>query len=118
MHHDQQNQTAYGRAQCVPTLFAFDNAVASLPFHFYAGPLGAVAGRLEAHERNTDGRPWVEWSAPRSERARRAGEARAFVGAALARFQREIHDGTPPVRDPFLGAVAPEQRRYGAMRPG
>jgi spermidine synthase len=93
---------------------AFGDALASLPFHFYAGNLAGVRSELEKRPRNTDGRPWVELAAPRSERARRAGRARAFVAGELAAFQRALHEATPPARDPYLRALTPAQRRYVA----
>ena len=91
---------------------AFGPAVASLPFLFQVGPLAAVRAELEAARINTDDRPWLQFEAPVSQRARVAGSASAFVSSDLAAFERRILAGSPVGADPYLSRLTPVQRRY------
>lgn len=88
---------------------SFGGAVFSLPFMLYAGNLGAYAPHLQDARRNTDDRPWIELEAPMSQRARKAGEAGAFTGRALAAFEREVLGDVD--RDPLLERLSRRQKR-------
>jgi spermidine synthase len=86
-------------------------AAASVPFLLYAGRLAGGADDLAQAPRCTDDLPWIEFSAPRSERGRKARKEAAFSGRALLDFERALFAATPPDRDPWLARLRPAERR-------
>ena len=87
---------------------AFFEAVA---LRMYAGNL--TASQLYAdREINTDTRPLVEYEAPRTQRAVRAGESEFLVGEARERFYDQLQQAVPPHEDPYLRELDERQRGY------
>jgi spermidine synthase len=78
----------------------------AIPFLLYAGRLDGARATIETAPLPTDDRPWIEFRAPRSQRARAAREATAFVGEALLAFQRGLLEATPPESDPLLAGLS------------
>jgi len=79
---------------------------------YYCGNLDVVADWIRTAPLNTDNRPVIEYRAPQSQRAQKAGETRWFNRERLMRFQAELHRLTPPERDPLLERATPQQRAY------
>lgn len=88
----------------------------ALPFLFYAGALRRGHGPFGAAPLSTDDHPWVEFQAPRSQRARAAGSAGAFVGAQWLALQRELYAALPPEADPWWAGAG--RARHRALHAG
>ncbi len=84
----------------------------TIPLHLYAGNLTAARSLLARAEILTDDRPWLAFSAPRSERAHQAGSTGLFVGANLLAFETALREACPVDRDPFLAEVGPRDRAF------
>lgn len=82
----------------------------------YQGNLTARPELLSEFTINTDMRPFVEYSAPRTHRAKRTGEAHAFLYEELLDFYDAVFAATPPEEDPVLANVP--QRFRGLPRAG
>ncbi len=82
----------------------------SLPFLFYAGNL-TEAGSLLTAPTVTEDRPWIAWDAPREQRRREGGEAKAFVAGGLLAFEEALALAVPPAEDPYLVRLSDSQRR-------
>ncbi len=75
---------------------------------FYVGNLTALDPVLRAYPLNTDGRPVIEFLAPRTE----AGLAPRLTGLRLARFYDRVVAAVPPERDPFLAGMRADELKY------
>lgn len=85
------------------------DAVEALPFMLYAG---RIAQAPEGARAITDDDPWLGFSAPIAQRARAAGLARTFGGAALAAHERALLEARRPQDDPWLARLTPAQQGY------
>lgn len=78
---------------------------------FYAGSI--TAGGLFADAPiNRDDRPWIEYRAPRTQRAVRANQARFLTGFERQRLYQQLRDATPPAVDPYLRLLNGRQLGY------
>lgn len=85
----------------------------NLPGHmtYYTGNFSAAANLYADARLNTDDYPHIEYDAPVSHRAERAGEVGRFVGRPLIDFFGALRSQVPPDRDPWLEFVPPKGRR-------
>jgi spermidine synthase len=97
-----------GTSTSEPLPDAFFEAVA---LRMYAGNLTA-SGIYADRELNTDTYPRVEYEAPRTQRAVRAGEAEFLVGDAREQLYDRLQRGAPPERDPYLTSLDDRQLGY------
>jgi spermidine synthase len=87
---------------------AFFEAIA---LRMYAGNL--TESRIYAdRELNTDTWPLVEYEAPRTQRAVRAGESEFLIGPARERLYTQLQQAVPPDRDPYLRELDERQLGY------
>jgi spermidine synthase len=77
---------------------------------YYAGNLGQAADLFADYPLNTDDRPELQFSAPRSQRAQAAGLGTWFVGEPLIDMFARILERAPLGDDPFLADLTPQQR--------
>jgi len=61
---------------------------------------------------NTDTRPFVEHTAPRTQRDVRVGAATFVVGEHRERLYDELFERLPPKDDPFLSNLTTDQRDH------
>ncbi len=93
-----------------PVSDAFLEAIA---LRMYVGNLTA-SGLFADREVNTDRRPVIEYGAPVSQRAVRAGQARFVVGEERERFYGALAAAVPIDADPALAGLDVRQRGYVA----
>ncbi len=87
----------------------------ALGLRMYAGNLPA-SGLYADRELNTDRRPVIEYRAPVSQRAVRAGEATFVTGAAREAFYLALEEAVPLADDPFLARL--DERQLGYVTAG
>lgn len=78
---------------------------------FYGGNLTAARSLFEDSPVNTDNRPVIEYTAPRTYRRKTAAETSWFVGAPFAELVDKVQALCPPDRDPLLSKRTPANRR-------
>ena len=88
-----------------------DAFLEALGLRMYVGNLTA-SGLYAGRELNTDRRPVIEYRAPVSQRAVRAGEATFVTGAAREAFYLAIEEAVPLSDDPFLARLDDRQLGY------
>ena len=88
-----------------------DAALEALALRHYAGNVTA-SSLFDDHPLNTDTRPRIEYLAPRTHRLVRAGEASFLVGEERDRVLDALRRAVPVDDDPYLTALADEQRDY------
>ncbi len=84
----------------------------TMPFHFYVGNLTEAREALAGARPLTDDLPWIQWTAPRSERAHRLPHPPVAVGDTLLALETAIRDAAPADADPYLAALGDARRRY------
>ena len=89
-----------------------DEAFKAVTLPFYVGNLGEARELLPDGPINTDDRPIVEYLAPISHRRARSGAVSWFHLQELVDFYDALTALVPPERDPYLAALAPEERSY------
>ncbi len=80
----------------------------ALALRMYVGNATA-AGVFSDAPLNTDSRPFVEYTAPRTHRDERVGATTFMVGEHRERFYDEMFERLPPREDPFLALLTDEQ---------
>jgi len=78
---------------------------------FYVGNLTAAADLFAGVPRNTDDRPLIEYLAPLTERAVRAGTATWLTEEAWLGLAGQVAAAAPADRDPYLSRVSSEERQ-------
>jgi spermidine synthase len=76
----------------------------------YCGNLTTNKALFMNHPMNTDDRPIIEFTSPISYQNRVARLEKAMTGELLLDFLREILDGCPPAKDPFLQQLDHQKR--------
>jgi spermidine synthase len=76
----------------------------------YCGNLTHNKGLFMNHPINTDDRPIIEFTSPISYQNRVAKLEKAMTGGLLFDFIKEILDGCPPEKDPFLQQLDQQQK--------
>jgi len=76
----------------------------------YLGTLEESQPLLKDRPVNTDNLPWIEYLAPASHRAERAGEISWFVGDSMLNFMRTMLIANEPTSDPFLSRQSSEMQ--------
>jgi spermidine synthase len=79
---------------------------------FYAGNLTANRELFSAAAINTDDMPVIEFQTPIAQRQQASGAGRWFTSFPLAQFVVELLRRVPPARDPYLSALAREERDF------
>jgi len=92
-----------------------DPFLEALGLRMYVGNL-TVSGLYADRELNTDRRPVIEYRAPVSQRAVRAGEATFMTGAARESFYLALEEAVPLGDDPFLARL--DERQLGYVTAG
>ncbi len=92
-----------------------DAFLEALGLRMYVGNLTA-SGLYADRELNTDRRPVIEYRAPVSQRAVRAGEATFVTGAAREAFYLALEEAVPLADDPFLARL--DERQLGYVTAG
>ena len=77
----------------------------------YLGSLSTEQALIKDSLINTDDLPWIEYLAPESHRAVRAGKVDWFVEDSLLAFMRDLQAQSPSVSDPFLKLMPAEIHR-------
>jgi spermidine synthase len=89
-----------------------DEGVAeALLLRMYVGNVTA-SGRFDGAPRNTDQRPYVEHTAPRTHREARVGAADLVVGAHRERLYDDLATAVPPTEDPYLSELTDAQLEH------
>ncbi len=88
----------------------------SVPFTLYAGNIGRAADLFADHPVNSDDRPVIEFTAPRTRGRQRGGTVSWLTGRELERFFETLFEKVPPERDPCLQRLSPDQ--LGFVRAG
>ena len=83
----------------------------AITLRMYVGNLTA-SGLYRDRELNTDRRPVIEYGAPVSQRAVRAGRDSFVVADEREGFYRALEEAVPTVDDPLLAALDERQRGY------
>jgi len=78
---------------------------------FYGGNLTVARSLFEDYPVNTDDRPVIEYTAPRTYRRKTANSTPWFVGAPFANLVENVQALCPPDRDPLLTNRSPANRR-------
>jgi spermidine synthase len=76
----------------------------------YCGNLTNNRALFMNHPINTDDRPIIEFTSPISYQNRVAKLEKAMTGRVLLDFLKEILDGCPPTKDPFLQQLDQQQK--------
>jgi len=80
----------------------------ALLLRMYVGNITA-SGYFSDHPINTDVRPFIEYTAPRTHREARVGAAELLVGAAREQLYDELLTAMPPGDDPYLATLTDQQ---------
>jgi spermidine synthase len=88
-----------------------DEQIEAMVLRLYAGNVTA-SGVFDDAELNTDDHPRIEYLAPRTHRAARAGTADLLVGEHREALHQRLVDSLPPSRDPYLARLDDRQRGY------
>lgn len=88
-----------------------DATLAASVLRFYAGNVSA-SGLFDDAPLNTDNRPFVEYQAPRTQRAVQVGEAEWMHYHLAATLYEELLQNPGPARDPYLRRLTAVQRGY------
>ncbi len=83
-----------------------------LPLFFYAGNLSENPGILGNYGVNTDDRPLIEYSSPRTHREEKSGEEIWFTSDSLIAFYTQLAAQLPPQEDPYLSDLSQEHLEY------
>jgi hypothetical protein len=78
----------------------------------YAGNLRQAQELFTSFPVNTDDRPLIEFSSPRSYHHRMAGKEKALTEHDLSALLRDIFEAAPPERDPYLVEFEAEAKAY------
>jgi spermidine synthase len=92
-----------------PTLT--DDQIEAMALRLYAGNVTA-SGLFDAAELNTDDHPRIEYLAPRTHRAARAGTVRLLVGEHRDELYEHLAGALPAAEDPHLAGLDDRQRGY------
>jgi hypothetical protein len=76
----------------------------------YCGNLTRNRALFMNHPMNTDDRPIIEFTSPISYQNRAAKLEKAMTGRLLLDFLKEILNGCPPTKDPFLKKLDQQQK--------
>jgi spermidine synthase len=82
-----------------------------VPFHLYVGNLTASRALLAGARPVTDDLPWIQWTAPKSERGHRLADSLMAVGDRLLAFEEALARTTPPSEDPYLVRLSAQQKK-------
>ncbi|MEM7019536.1 MAG: hypothetical protein AAF512_19645, partial [Pseudomonadota bacterium] len=77
----------------------------------YLGQLSPLQPMVADSLINTDDLPWIEYLAPQSHRAEKAGEISWFVGDTLVQFMQQLQQQNEPINDPYLSQLSPDMHR-------
>jgi len=88
------------------------NMPEGLPLFFYAGNLSENSGIFGKYEVNTDNRPLIEYSSPRTHREEKIGEKIWFTSDSLIDFYNQLAEQLSPQEDPFLSDLSQEHLEY------
>ncbi len=75
---------------------------------YYLGSLDSNSEWIEGAAVNTDDLPVIEYLAPESHRAERAGLVEWFTGERMLAFMQHLQQTTEPTGDPYLRNLTPE----------
>ena len=89
-----------------------DGAAEQIPLAaYYLGTLSAYSEWFSEAAMNTDNLPIIEYLAPESHRAERAGLVQWFTGEALIGFMQQLQQRREPTEDPYLSDLSPDIHR-------
>ncbi len=88
-----------------------DGFFEAMALRMYVGNVTA-SGRFADAPINTDTLPHVEYEAPRTQRAVRAGDATFLTGSARESLYEDLAADVPPERDPYLAELDARQHGY------
>ena len=89
-----------------------DGAAEQIPLAaYYLGTLSAYSEWFSEAAMNTDNLPIIEYLAPESHRAERAGLVQWFTGEALIGFMQQLQKRREPTEDPYLSDLSPDIHR-------
>jgi spermidine synthase len=83
-----------------------------VPFHLYVGNLTQARDVLRGARPLTDDRPWIQWTAPQSERVHRVEDPPTAVRHALVELEAAVRESSPVDEDPHLVRLDARQRGY------